>query len=323
MKRLVLVDTSAVARTLVAYGTIFSIPTIDGGTYETTNIFSLMQIFKKIHNLDLSSDNIVFCCDRWSIRKAFVKEDIEGLLSEGKSVDEVLSSYEDTLTVKAGDTVNDYKSGRKKTSESYLIQLHDIEEGLVNAGFNVVAKDDYEADDIIAYLANKYKNEYDKVEIFTNDFDISNCLDKEGKIALRKISKFSHDADVSTFEQEFKIPFNTSLLYKCTVGDKSDKIKGIFRFGDKSFLGLLNYIKDKDIAYEDIRENNLEEGLLRQYFAGDEDKLMQGLYALALVKPRVEGLDINIHPIEYTKDTLIQLLDKYKINSVKKFITNL
>lgn len=74
----------------------------------------------------------------------------------------------------------------------------------------------FEADDVVAYLAMKYRDKH-QVHIHSNDAD------------------FAQIAGVTLDREKFKIDPMWVRLYKATVGDPSDNIKGIKGFGDKAW----------------------------------------------------------------------------------------
>lgn len=344
MKRLILVDTSALAKTPALgwrmHDKVLSILMTNPETgetyeYETTNLFNLFKVFEKIPNLNLDYDKIVFCCDRKTIRKEVPYELIEYLLNRflgtgkkfsvrtlaNENIQELINEAINAGFIELneeGTMLNNYKDGRKANTDSYKIQMRDAEHDLAECGFTVLSKDGYEADDIIKYISHKYKEEYDEILVYCNDADLANILDPNDVINLCKISKYSHDACATTFEEQFGIPYNTMVLYKATVGDKSDIIKGVKGFGPKAFPKLLDFCKDEGYDLSKIRELDQEEEILAKYFCSDLEKLAQALFSLFLARPITDGLDLEINSNLASKDKTVEMLDKYKMNSVKR-----
>ena len=146
-----------------------------------------------------------------------------------------------------------YKSNRvHRLSEEDHKNIQFVEKTLSKAGHNTYRIEGYEADDIINHLANKYKQEYDYTIIYTNDKDLFVNICKNVGVMRYKTntgeySQVSIDNYESYLEPEFKayIPYNLIGLYLSTVGDKSDNIKGINKFGPKAFDKLVTNITEK------------------------------------------------------------------------------
>ena len=190
-----------------------------------------------------------------------------------------------------------YKSnrGNKLTDEDKeniaLVQLI-----LEMAGYNTYRIDGYEADDLVTSLVNKYKNEFDKNIIYTPDADllvnISDNVEarryKSGK-GYMEVTK-ENFSEYLTKEMKCTVPYNALMLYKCTVGDKSDCIDGIKGFGPAAFTKLVNFLSIdwNDAAnYEFV--NDILENKCKDYFNEIQHEQARG--SLELVKPAVIEID--------------------------------
>lgn len=197
-----------------------------------------------------------------------------------------------------------YKEGRvNKLEGEDFSNISEIREILKDAGYNVFKKEGYEADDIIAELVSRYKDRYDHTVIFTIDKDImSNICDnvsvnrfKQNK-GYKTVKKGNYE-DYLSEEYKCKMPYNSISLYLSTVGDQSDNIKGIYKFGAKAFEKMINRLSD--IGF-DFSECGTEDGVKA---AIDKAKSLgiisdvQAIEAFAsydLVKPmRIEDGEMN------------------------------
>jgi 5'-3' exonuclease len=143
----------------------------------------------------------------------------------------------------------EYKSDRpNRLGDGDLDNLKLISELVEKAGYNIYKEEGYEADDIVNYLANTYKNEFDYTVIYTNDKDILvNIDDKVGVMRFKqgkgytRVTKENYEAYL---ENEFGvfIPYNALGLYLSTAGDTADKIKGIHKFGKVAFKKLITKV---------------------------------------------------------------------------------
>ena len=149
-----------------------------------------------------------------------------------------------------------YKSNRVKrfTGEDFN-NIAIVEELLSSAGYNTYRIVGCEADDIIANLIDRYSNDFDYNVIYTPDADLVVHVDKNVGVRRYKTRVGYSNIDINNFSQylsdEFKcnIPYNALMLYKCTVGDSSDNIKGIYRFGGKAFNKLVDYLSAKGVDW--------------------------------------------------------------------------
>lgn len=149
---------------------------------------------------------------------------------------------------------SDYKSGREhRLSEEDIKNIDYIKERLAIAGHNTYKLDGFEADDLVNYICNKYKDQYDYTVIFTNDKDlIVNVCDNVIVMRYKSVdggyNPVRRDNYESYLEPEFKvfIPYNALGLYLATVGDKSDHIKGINGFGPVAFKKLITKVAAKN-----------------------------------------------------------------------------
>lgn len=151
---------------------------------------------------------------------------------------------------------DEYKEGRQKTlKEEDFENIMFIESILSEAGHNTYRFEGYEADDLVTFLAKNYKDVFDYTIIYTPDKDLAvNIDEKVGMYRYKSTDGYhpvSHTNYSNYFSAEFgcNIPYNSILLYLCTVGDKSDKVKGINKFGAKAFDKLINNLSAK---YPDI-----------------------------------------------------------------------
>lgn len=185
-----------------------------------------------------------------------------------------------------------YKSNRgsKLTTEDYE-NIAFVENVLEIAGYNTYRIDGYEADDIVSHIIKHYKDDFDYNVIYTPDADLLvNVCDNVG--AKRYKSGRGYDTVTKDnfndyLSKEFKcyLPYNALILYKCTVGDKSDCIDGIKKFGPASFNKLVNHLDAIGVDWETMGNCEAVEEVLNRcssYFKPDQ--LEQALASLTLVK---------------------------------------
>lgn len=292
MAKLHLLDCSAIARSFTPFNGGILSAVVNGEEIETTYMYPILNMLRG-QEVNLLEDDIVFCFDRPSKRK---------LMSDS------------------------YKQNRVSMHNSYYEQMRRTEEFLEDLGYNVLYREGYEADDMIAMCVHKYKDYYDNVIIYSNDSDLSGLIDKEGKVYISLLPKKRGFITKDNFEYSIKkgatIPFNSLYLYKATVGDSSDNIKGVNKFGNKSFETMMSYVSQL-YNLEEIAEKNYEKEIIEFYFKDDDVSKETALASLDLVKPCLDIIDeISINRISegYTPNIVatIKMLEVYAMSSIVK-----
>ena len=220
-----------------------------------------------------------------------------------------------------------YKSNRvSKLDTNDFDNIAFVQKILNNVNYNTYKFEGYEADDLITYLVNTHSGSFDGILIYTVDADL--IINLSGKVAVMryKSGKQYTLVNIDNFEDylstEFKcnIPYNALMLYKCTVGDKSDCIDGIRGFGPAAFTKYISYLKSKNIDFTLLKTFDVVYNTLinsSNYFK--QDQLNQALHSLDLVKPLIPSNDLMQQPIlksnksfrevEYTKYKMLSLID--------------
>jgi DNA polymerase-1 len=133
----------------------------------------------------------------------------------------------------------DYKATRKETPEELVTQLPHIKNLCESAGFSVISKEGYEADDIIATLAGEALKGNVETVIFTLDKDLMQLVSDSVKILNMQKSGIEW-YDRAKVEEKFGIPPEKINDFLALTGDPSDNIPGIKGIGRKTAVKLLN-----------------------------------------------------------------------------------
>ncbi len=135
----------------------------------------------------------------------------------------------------------DYKAKRKPMPEEFKSQLPKIRDIIDRFGFFQYEREDVEADDIIASLATTYYDDFDDIEIISNDKDLFQLLNKKVSIRLSKRGiqpeKRYREADL---KEEMGLKPHQIPDLKGLMGDSSDNLPGIPGVGEKTALKLLH-----------------------------------------------------------------------------------
>jgi DNA polymerase-1 len=188
--------------------------------------------------------------------------------------------------------ITNYKvfSTLEEESDSIATQMLRLLDYLKSLPVNISIIDKIEADDTIAYLSQKLK---DDIIIYSADQDFLQLVDDRITVYSPIKKKFYKPNDV--YEQYGMHPYNF-ITMKCLMGDKSDNLPGVKGLGPKK---LMKYFPE---------------------IAGEKRFTLQEAYQKATDKVEEHGIYGNVHlfksqlEINYELMSLenIQLLDKDK-----------
>ena len=160
----------------------------------------------------------------------------------------------------------EYKAQRPPTEDILISQLIEAPRLFEKFGVRPFDKAGFEADDLIATLAEKFCNEL-QVIIMTGDMDTLQMVN-DGKIIVRTFKKGiseTIDFDEAAVKNKYGLVPKQLLDYKALVGDASDNIKGVSGIGPKTAAGILHKAGTLENAYanpallpENVREKLLE-----------------------------------------------------------------
>lgn len=232
--------------------------------FPTGAVFNTLKIITK-KAMDLERDIFVFTFDRKPVRKK-------------------ISS--------------DYKKGRNKMSKKLWYQAQLLEKMVERMGFNALAVEDTEADDIIYSLCRKYEGTFDHIYIYGTDRDLA--VNVSNNCTLVSTNKNVVDVTMSNFSRVFdrdeRVPYNTTLLYKTLRQDRSDGLKVLLSYDKFTDLIMkLEIIGNQSgkFGLGDLRRPELAEYCLKQLNGGPE--LMKEIMTRwALVKPIQVDVDIKL-----------------------------
>ena len=192
------------------------------------------------------------------------------------------------------ETASQYKANRKSVLNSTDFEnMYLVEDILRNAGYNTYRVPEREADDVIYALNHKFSSQFDKTIVITPDIDLAQLIDEKTYLNRYK-SKTGYtiigfnNFDIVGTELKCDIPYNAVTMYKSTVGDTSDHIPGIKKFGAKAFEKMVQNIAGKIdwascVNPEYVREVMNSE-LIKGYLG--EDKWTQAIDCMELVLPQ-------------------------------------
>lgn len=144
----------------------------------------------------------------------------------------------------------DYKAQREKAPEAMYEQLRAVEENLSASGFHVIGSPGYEADDIIAQIAEWADNEGHEVTIYSADKDLLQLVSE--RVAVVSTATRTKYATADEVEAKLGVPPGLVSDLLALTGDKSDNIPGIRGVGPVTAAGWLKEIGGLDVILGDI-----------------------------------------------------------------------
>jgi DNA polymerase-1 len=136
----------------------------------------------------------------------------------------------------------EYKAQRPPTADELISQLIEAHTLFEVFGITTFEKPGYEADDLIATLAEKFKTLPDvRVVILTGDRDTLQMVEGD-KLVVQTFNKGVSDTtiyDEKAVIEKYGLAPNQLVDYKALVGDSSDNIKGVPGVGPKTALELI------------------------------------------------------------------------------------
>lgn len=136
----------------------------------------------------------------------------------------------------------EYKAQRPPAADELISQIIEAHHLFEAFGIQTFEKPRYEADDLIATLATKFKDVPDlQVVILTGDRDTLQLVEGD-KLVVKTFNKGVSDTTIyneARVIEKYGLPPAQLIDYKALVGDSSDNIKGVPGVGPKTAFELI------------------------------------------------------------------------------------
>lgn len=238
---------------------------------------------------------------------------MEKILEEDYS--HILVTFDTSAPTKRHIAYKEYKAGREKMPKEMSVQTPLIHEYLDYKNIKTLAKDGYEADDIIGTYALKASKEM-QVSIYSSDKDLLQLIDENITVKLIKRGLTEvEDVTPESFFKEYEIDHKYMVDLKALMGDQSDNIPGVKGIGEKTGIKLIKEYGSLENIF-----NNKEKvkGKLGERLAEGE-KMAKLSYELAKI-----DLDVPVnYPIDEIKKRVAneeKLIDFYRRMDLHSFI---
>ncbi|OGA06928.1 MAG: DNA polymerase I [Betaproteobacteria bacterium RIFCSPHIGHO2_12_FULL_69_13] len=129
------------------------------------------------------------------------------------------------------DAYPQYKAHRPPMPEDLASQIEPLKEAVAALGWQVLAVEGVEADDVIATLAEQAKRAGWSCVVSTGDKDLAQLVD--GRVTL--VNTMSNETlDAPGVMQKFGVPADKFVDYLTLVGDSVDNVPGVEQVGPKT-----------------------------------------------------------------------------------------
>ena len=199
------------------------------------------------------------------------------------------------------DIYKDYKANRPPPPEDLVPQFQLIREATEAFGFFAIDKKGYEADDIIATLAQNAAEEGATVTIFSSDKDLMQLVSNNIKMydPIRNIF-----IDIEKVKEKFGVTPDKVIDVQALIGDKVDNVPGVPGIGVKTASSLISEFKNVETLVEKYTAINKER--IKTLISNNIDNIVLSKKLVTLHK-KVE-IKIAIGDLELTTLNLKKLL---------------
>ncbi|HPM72792.1 MAG TPA: 5'-3' exonuclease H3TH domain-containing protein [Spirochaetales bacterium] len=147
-----------------------------------------------------------------------------------------------------------YKATRQKTPEDLHAQIPLVEEILGLLGVPTLRADRYEADDIIAAIAARCRDEGRPCYVVSGDKDLLQLVGGTVRALRPDRDQGFVLVGPAEVEAEWGVPPDRILDYLSLTGDQSDNVPGVPGVGDRTALKLLTEFGSVDAIWERLAE---------------------------------------------------------------------
>ncbi len=196
----------------------------------------------------------------------------------------------------------EYKATRPPAEKDLVGQIIEARNLFQKFGITAFEKPGYEADDLMASLAEKFKKEKGiEIIIFSGDKDMLQMVE-DGKIRVEAPLKGITSSvvyDSAKVREKLGVPPEKVADYKGLVGDVSDNIPGVSGIGPKTAAGLIEKYGSVENLIKEFREIGITDSKAADKIKGNEERaLMSKRIALLVrdipIKESLEDLRLNI-----------------------------
>ncbi|CAC13893.1 DNA POLYMERASE I (POL I) [Mycoplasmopsis pulmonis] len=214
------------------------------------------------------------------------------------------------------DLCKEYKSQRSKMEDEFWNIFKAIREILDSINLNSGGFRGHEADDVIATITSKFKDE-NQIYIFSRDKDLLQLIDKN--VYITHDNELKNLISIENFYQNFQLEPDQIVDFKAIAGDSSDNLKGIAGIGEKGAKNLLNNFKSLEKIFDSLESTNLISKAQKQKIRDGKEQALFLKKIVTLNKEVPMKLEKELFAIKINiNEEILEKLDKYDSRYVLK-----
>ncbi|HNZ07114.1 MAG TPA: 5'-3' exonuclease H3TH domain-containing protein, partial [Candidatus Cloacimonadota bacterium] len=232
-------------------------------------------------------------------------------LLELKHADHILISFDRKAPTFRHELSEAYKANRPPMPDDLISQIEPVKQFFELIGLPEISLDGYEADDVLATLAERYKTDYDVV-LVTSDKDYSQLV--EAGVSIWDPAK-DVTLDSDAVFTKFGVRPQQFIDYLALVGDASDNIPGVKGIGPKGAVDLLTQFGSLDNIYTALEQVPEK---YRKKLEADKDAALLSRTLATIIR------DVPIEPVHlkpFDASSLVKaadLLSAYELLNLKR-----
>ena len=202
-----------------------------------------------------------------------------------------------------------YKANRPPAPDELIQQIEPIKRFFQDIGVPEFSCAGYEADDVLATLASRYKKDY-HVILVSGDKDFAQLVDD-------RVTLFDPSKDIAinsaAVKEKYGITPAQFIDYLAIVGDTADNIPGVKGLGPKGAAKLLQQFGTLDGIYQHIDEISAK-GTRTKLMEHKQDAYLSRKLATIITSVPLENIDVADLP--FSRKSLakaIPLLEEYEL----------
>jgi len=238
---------------------------------------------------------------------------------------EVLNDFEPDYVIVCFDTgrsfrqqlYEEYKAHRPETPDDLKHQLERIRQLLDALGIPIVAREGYEADDLIGTLAARATANGLEVLIVTGDTDLLQLVDDDVRVILPGRQRFGDYRvyDRQAVIERYGFPPERLPEYKALVGDPSDNIPGVPGIGEKTATRLIQRFSSLEEMLDRIDE--VEPPRLREALRAARETVLASRRLATIVRDADITLDLEqAHFGDFDRERVLRLFRELEFRSL-------
>ncbi len=208
-----------------------------------------------------------------------------------------------------------YKANRESPPDDLKQQLGVAIDWITEMGFPNLARENYEADDVIATVARLGKERGMHVRIVSHDKDLYQLID-DGQVVLFDAIK-KKVIDEQGCLEKFEVHPRDFVDFQAIVGDSSDNVPGVKGIGQKGAAKLINKYHTLEAIYADIE--NAGTPRIQKLLLESKEQAFMSRELVRLRQDVFKDLDLEGYVFE-EKNYLACLIDEFEKLEMKQAI---